>query len=141
MHEEHSLVRLCTILGSMGYGLMRDDMHNFTDQLVNKDVDPREYVPISKHVTEGILNQHSHLIKIVAAASLDPKRARQATVDTRDAMFSKLSSYIEMLYAMGSIPWKQYSDIPSDSIYNMDKLGTIQPSTETKLYTKKRIGL
>jgi len=86
-HEEHSLVQLCTLLGAMGYGLMCNDMHNFADPLVNKDVDLHEHVRISKHVMEGILNWHSHLMKIVAAASLDPKRARQATEETRDAIF------------------------------------------------------
>jgi len=102
---------------------MRDDMLHFADQLVNKDVDPREHIPISVHVVEGILNRHSHLVKIVAASSLDPKRARQATEETRDAMFMKLNAYIEMLHEEKKIPWKHYSDIPSDCIYNMDELG------------------
>jgi len=121
----------------MGYGLTRDDMHNFADQLVNKDVDPREHVRISKHVVEGILNRHSHLVKIVAAASLDPKRARQATEETRDAMFFKLNSYIEMLHAMQKIPWKHYSDIPSDCIYNMDELGNDMTKHRNKIIFKK----
>ena len=54
-NEEHSLVRMCTVLGAMGYGLTRDDVHRLADQVVNKNVDPREHVPISKHVTEGLL--------------------------------------------------------------------------------------
>jgi len=66
-------------------------------------------VPISKHITEGLLMQHSNLVKIVAAALLDPKRAWQAMEETRNAMFSKLNSYIKMLHAMGGIPWRQYS--------------------------------
>jgi len=136
-HEEHSLVQLCSILGAMGYGLTRDDMLHFADQLVNKDVDPREHVPISKHVVEGILNRHSHLVKIVAAASLDPKRARQATEETRDAMFMKLNSYIEMLHEAGKIPWKHYSDIPSDCIYNMDELGNDTTKHRNKVIFKK----
>jgi len=46
--------------------------------------------------------QHSNLVKIVAAGLLDPKRAWQAMEETRNAMFSKLNSYIQMLHAMGT---------------------------------------
>ena len=122
-NEERSLVQLCTVLGSMGYGLTRDDLHGFADALVNKDVDERQRIPISKHVTEGLLHRYKDLVKVVAAASLDPKRARQAMVDTRDAMFLKLHSYIQILFSMGLLPWKSFNDIPANSIYNMDELG------------------
>jgi len=57
-------------------------------------MDQHVHVPISKHVTEGLLMWHSNLAKIVAAASLDPYRAWQATEETRDAMFLKLNCYI-----------------------------------------------
>jgi len=136
-NEEHSLVRLCTVLGAMGYGLTRNDVHRIADQLVNKNVDQRERVPISKHVTEGLLMRHSNLVKIVAAASLDPKRARQATEETRNAMFSKLNSYIKMLHAMGDIPWRQYSDIPAECIYNMDEMGNDTTKHRSKILYKK----
>ena len=136
-NEEHSLVRMCTVLGAMGYRLTRDDMHRLADQVVNKNVDPREHVPISKHVTEGLLMQHSNLVKIVAAASLDPKRARQATEETRNAMFSKLNSYIKLLHALGDIPWSKYSDIPAESIYNMDEMGNDTTKHRSKVLYKK----
>jgi len=94
-----------------------------------------------KHVTDGVLSHHSSLIKIVAAASLDPKRAWQATEDTRDAVFCKLTSYVAMLHAMGYIPWKNYSDIPASSIYNMDELGNDTTKHRNKvLYKKNRSG-
>ncbi len=38
-------------------------------------------------------------------------------------MFSKLNSYIQLLFAMGQLPWKLYHDIPANSIYIMDELG------------------
>jgi len=107
----------------MGYGLTKDDLHGFADALVNKDVDKRERVSISKHVTDGLLLRHKDLVKVVAAASLDPKWARQATGEMRDAMFSKLNSYIQILNGMGELPWEKYNDIPSNAIYNMDELG------------------
>jgi len=136
-HEEHSLVQFCTVLGNMGYGLTRDDLHSFADSIVNENVDKREHVSISKHVTEGILTQHKDLIKIVAAASLDTKRAKQATADTRDAVFCKLNSYVKMLFAMKKIPWQMYDEIPANSIYNMDELGNDTTKHRNKVLCKK----
>jgi len=138
-NQEHSLVRLCTVLGCMGYGLTRNDIHNFADQIVNKNVDERVRVPISKHVTEGLLTRYSNLVKIVAASSLDPKRARQATEEARDAMFFKLNSNIKMLHALGDLPWKQYSDIPAEFIYNMDEIGNDTTKHRNKVLYKKQM--
>ncbi len=73
-NKESSLIHLCTVLGAMGYGVTQDDLHEFADDLVNQDVDERQRVPISKHVTEGLLLRHKELVKVVLAASLDPKR-------------------------------------------------------------------
>jgi len=136
-HEEHALVQLCTVLGSMGYGVTRGDLHRLADSIVNKNIDEREHVPISKHVTDGLLKCHKNLVKIVAAASLDPKRARQATVETRNAMFSKLTSYIEILHAMGQLPWHSYIEIPPSSIYNMDELGNDTTKHRNKILQKR----
>jgi len=74
-------------VGTMGYGLTCDDLHSFADSIVNENVDAREHVAISKHVTDGILARHKDLVKIVSAGSLDPKRARQATAETSNAYF------------------------------------------------------
>jgi len=136
-HEEHAVVQLCTVLGSMGYGVNREDLHRLADSIVNKNVDDHERVPISKHVTQGLLKHHKKLVKIVAAASLDPKRARQATVETRNAMFSKLTSYIEILHAMGQLPWRSYIEIPPSSIYNMDELGNDTTKHRNKILQKR----
>jgi len=54
---------------------------------------------------------------------LNPKRAQQATSDTRDAMFSKLNAYIQLFFGMGKVPWKTYNDIPASAIYNIDEVG------------------
>jgi len=137
-NEEKSLVQTCTVLGAMGYGLTKDDLYGFADALVNKDVDKRECIWISKHVTDGMLLRHKDLVKVVAAASLDPKRAQQATGETRDTMFSKLNSYIQILNAMGELPWKKYNDIPSNAIYNMDELGNDTMKHQNKILTKKQ---
>jgi len=136
-NEEHSLVQMCTVLRSMGYGLTHDDLHGFAEAVVSKDVDKHQCVPILKHVTDGLLLCHKHLVKTFSAASLDPKRAWQATSETRDAMFSKFNSYIKILFAMGAIPWKMYNDIPADAIYNMDEVGNDTTKHRNKILTKK----
>ena len=74
------------------------------------------------------------------AASLNPKRACQATVEMRDTMFSKLTAYIEMLYASGKIPWKTYSEIPAEAIFNMDEVGNDTTKHRNKILTKKTTG-
>jgi len=130
-------VQLCTVLGTMGYGLTHDDLHSFADSIVNENVDAREHVAISKHVTDGILARHKDLVKIVSAGSLDPKRARQATAETRDAVFIKLNSYIQMLYLTKQIPWQSYDEIPAHSIYNMDELGNDMTKYRNKVLCKK----
>ncbi len=137
-NEEPLLVQLCTVLGAMGYGLTCNDLHCLADDLINQDVDECQKVSISKHVTEGLLQQHKDLVKVVAAASLDPKLACQATVKMRDTMFSKLTAYIELLYATGKIPWKTYSDILAEAIFNMDELGNDTTKHQNKILTKKQ---
>jgi len=57
----------------MGYGLTHADLHGFAEAVVNKDIDEHLCVPISKHLTDGLLQHHKHLVKIVASSSLDPK--------------------------------------------------------------------
>jgi len=136
-HEEHVVVQLCTVLGSMGYGVTRKGLHRLADNIVNKNVDDRECMPILKHVTEGLLKCHKNLVKIVAAASLDPKQARQAMVETRNAMFSKLTSYIEILHATDQLPWWSYLEIPASSIYNMDELGNDTTKHRNKILQKR----
>ena len=38
-------------------------------------------------------------------------------------MFAKLDSYIRLLNAIGLVSWKNYQEIPSDCLYNMDEVG------------------
>jgi len=136
-NEECSLVHLCTVLDAMGYGVTQDDLHKFADELINQDVDEHQHVPISKHVTEGLLLHHKELVKVVSVASLDPKRACQATKETRDAMFFKLNAYIEILHTVGKLPWQKYSNIPANAVYNMDELGNNTTKHRNKIISKK----
>jgi hypothetical protein len=64
-------------------------------------------------------------MKNVAAGSLDPARARKATKETHDKVLCKLEAYISTLYwDQGKIPWKSFSEIPADRLYNMDEVGS-----------------
>jgi len=72
-HEEHVVVQLCTVLGSMGYSITHEDLHSLADSIVNKDVNDCECVSTSKHIIEGLLKCHKKMVKIVAATFLDFK--------------------------------------------------------------------
>jgi len=53
-------------------------------------------------------------------------------------MFSKLNSYIQLLFAMGEVPWRTYNDILPDSIYNMDETGNDTTKHRNKIISKKK---
>ena len=72
-------------------------------------------------------------IKLGSAGSLDPQRAKKATKDTRDAVFTKLDANVRNLNAMGLVTWKSYRDVPGDSIYNMDEVGTDTTKNRSKI--------
>jgi len=95
--------------------------------------------PSTKHVTEGLLKCHKNLVKIVAATSLDPKRARQATVEARNAMFFRSWLPILRFY----MPWVSFHGnhtlklLPVQFTIWMN-LGMIQQNTETKLFKREQ---
>ncbi len=122
-NEELAIVHLCRLLGSMGYGITRDELHEIINDVTNCNCDERERVDVSDKVIRGLFSRHDELLKVVQAASLDPKCVRQATKETRDAMFAKLDSYIKNLHAIGLVPWQNYQEIPPHCLYNMDELG------------------
>jgi hypothetical protein len=66
------------------------------------------------------MGRHKELVKIVHATSMDPKRAKQATEDTRDDMFFKLDAYIKSPHEMGHVSWKCFKDILKVHLFNMD---------------------
>ncbi len=122
-NEELTIIQLYRLLGSMGYGITHDELQEIVSNVTNFDVDEREKIEVTDKVVRGLFRHHGDLLKIVQASSLDPKRAKQANTDTRDAMFTKLDSYIHMLHAMELVPWKNYQEIPPHCLYNMDELG------------------
>jgi len=110
-NEELTIIQLCSLLGSMGYGITRDELQEIVSKLTNFDVE-QEKVEVTDKVVRGLFRRHGDLLKIVQASSLDPKRAKQASKETRDGMFTKLDSYIHLLHAMELVPWKNYQEIP-----------------------------
>ena len=111
-NEELAIIQLCRLLGGMGYGITRDELQEIISNLTNFDVDEREKVEVTDKVVRGLFKRHSDLLKIVQASSLDPKRAKQASKETRDGMFTKLDSYVQLLHAIVFVPWKNYQEIP-----------------------------
>jgi len=107
----------------MGYGITWDELHKIINDVTNFDCAERERVDVSDKVMHGLSSCHDELLKIVEAASLDPKHTKQASKEAQDAMSAKLDSYKENLHAMGLVPWQNYQEIPPHCLYNMDKLG------------------
>ncbi len=85
-----------------------------------------------------MMGRHKELIKIVHASSMDIKRAKQATEDTRDTMFFKLDApYLKSLHEMGHVSWKSYKDIPKHDIFNMDEVGNDTTKHRSKIVADK----
>jgi len=122
-NEELAIIQLCRLLGGMGYGITRDELQDIVSSITNFDLDERDAISVSDKVVRGLFSRHGDLLKIVQASSLDPKRAKQACMQTRDAMFAKLDSYICLLKAINLVPWQTYQEIPPNCLFNMDELG------------------
>ena len=80
--EALSIIHLCCLLGSMGYSISSDELQGIVTDVTNFDVDEQERVEVSEKIVRGIFSCHSELLKIVQAASLDPKHAKQASKET-----------------------------------------------------------
>ena len=130
--EELAFVQIMRIIGNMGHGITHQEAISMIDEHVHGKVDARDAVECSEKVLRAILSRNKE-IKIGSAGSLDPQRAKKATKDTRDAVFTKLDSYIRNLNAMSLVPWKSYKDVPGDTIYNMDEVGTDTTKHRSKI--------
>jgi len=123
----------------MGYGITRDELQEIVSNLTNFDVDVRESQEVSDKVIRGLFHRHGELLKIVQASSLDPKRAKQASKETRDGMFAKLDSMIKFFHAMGLIPWEKYQDIPPIASTTWTRLAMIQQSIAKRSLLQKQM--
>jgi hypothetical protein len=122
--QELAIVQIAKLLGMMGEGITRLDIHRMILEVLNIDEDERTRYECTEKVLDRLLKRNKELVKLVSAGSLDPARAKKANKQTRDAMFKKLDAYIRNLYAMKRIPWKRAKEVPRQVIYNMDEVGT-----------------
>jgi hypothetical protein len=138
--EESAIVNILVTLAAMGYGVTKDDCLEVINQYINLDEDQRKIIGVTEKVFRTMKKRHPKLLKIVAACSLDPARARKATRETRDAVFAKMDAYIRNLHATKKLPWKSFKDIPAANIYNMDEVGTDSTKRRSKVIASKNIG-
>jgi hypothetical protein len=131
--EELAFVQLMRMLGNMGHGVTKLEALDVIDEYINGRVDKRDRVEVSEKILRGILDRNKDLVKVISAGSLDPQRAKKANAETRDAVFTKLNSYIKNLYAMKKVPWKCYREVPNNCIFNMDEVGTDTTKHRSKI--------
>ena len=130
--EELAFIHIMRIIGNMGHGVTHQEAISMIDKHVHGKVDGQDAVKCSEKFLCAILNQNKE-IKLGSAGSLDPQHAKKATKDTRDVMFTKLDACIRNLNAMKLVSWKLYRDVPADSIYNMDEVGTDTTKHRSKI--------
>jgi hypothetical protein len=123
-NEELCIVQVVVLLAGMGHGVCKEEVIELIDVYINLDEDERQRVATTDNVFRKMRQRHPSIIKVVSAGLLDPARARKATKETRDKVFFKLEAYISTLYRQGKVPWKSYSEIPADRLYNMDEVGS-----------------
>jgi hypothetical protein len=134
--EENTFVHMALATGKAGRGVDRDELLEMINSVIN--VDDRAKEEATDKAVRDILKRHPDLMKLVNAGSLDPLRAKKANKKTRDTVFSKLQAQTRGLHAEGKIPWKNYSEIPSNCIYNMDEVGTDTTKHRRKVIADKR---
>ncbi len=132
-NEELAIVQVCRVLASMGQGVSKQEVLMMIDEYIHIEEDDRRRVDCSEKILRVLFGRYTDLVKIVAACSIDPQRAKKANTETRDAVFVKLDCYIKSLHAMGLVPWKSYRDVSKKSIYNMDEVGTDTTKHRSKI--------
>ena len=120
--EEGTLANLAILLGHCGRGICREELLDLINILLIERKDKRTFIPATMKTVEGLIKRNTKLKNRVRnAASIDPARAAQASVNTRDAMFTKLNNFIILLHELGLCKEKSYCKIKSSQIYNMDE--------------------
>jgi hypothetical protein len=120
-----------------GHGVSADETPNMANAcMIHHHQDARLIQADICKTTCGMMGHHKELVKIVQASSMDPKRAKQDTEDTRDTIFFKLDAYIN-LQGMRHVTWKTYEDIPKHDLFNMDKVGNDTMKQHSKMIADK----
>jgi hypothetical protein len=136
-NEELAIVQIARLMGSCGAGVGRDEVLDMVNTYIHHHADARMIQPATMNLVEQLLKRHSELAKLVSASSLDPQRAKQATRETRDAVFFKLDCYVKTLHAMGLCEWESYKDVPDEDKLNMDEVGADTTKHRKKVIADK----
>jgi hypothetical protein len=136
-NEELAIVQIARLMGSCGAGIGRDELLDIINTYIHHHADSRMIEPASMGLVDQILKRHSDLTKLVSASSMDPQRAKQATKETRDAVFFKLDGYIKTLNAMGHCEWESFKDVPDGDKLNMDEVGADTTKHRKKVIADK----
>ena len=124
--QERYLLHLCKILQFSGHGVEKDELLFCISKIAHfDDGNPSDEDDcVSQSVADNFLKRHEGEVKLRGSSGLDPQRAAQANDEVREAEFVKLDCYVRLLYNLGLIPWKCYTDIPSSNVYNMDEVAS-----------------
>ncbi len=120
-------------MGSCGSGVGRAELLEIVNTYIHRHTDERMLEPATMRLGDEVLKGHSELTKLVSASSMDPQRAKQATTETRDAVFYKLDSYVKTLHAMGLCEWESFKDVDDKDKINMDEVGTDTTKHRSKI--------
>ena len=138
--EEGLLTNVALLLSHIGHGICREELLDLVNIILQEKRDKRLTVPATMKTVDGMLSRNDTLKKQVrSASSLDPCRAAQATHETRDCMFTKLENYVVLLHELGLLKYKNYCNVPSSSIYNMDECAIDTTKRKKKYYVQKKI--
>lgn len=135
--EELGFVHICNLLAATGRGVSQDEAVSMIEDIIQTSLDPRQKRELSLQTVRAIMQNHRELFGCIRSKSICPKRALQATKDTRDKVFVKLEAFIQILYSAGKIRWKSFSEIPAHCIYNMDEIGQDTTRFRNKILGKK----
>lgn len=122
--EELCTVQTVLILAKGGFGCTPDEMKQIINARINWKEDERFTTDCSDKICRNICDRHPDMMKVVAAAGIDPARANKANTFTRDQVFSKFDAFIKNLYKQNRVPWKSAKEIPNCKLFNMDEVGT-----------------
>lgn len=122
--EELCIVQTVLILAKGGFGCTPDEMKQIINARINWEEDARFTTDCSDKVYRNICERYPDMMKVVAAAGIDPARANKANTFTRDQVFSKFDAFIRNLHSQNRVPWKSAAEIPNCKLHNMDEVGT-----------------
>jgi hypothetical protein len=78
--QELAIVKIAKLLGMMGKGITRLDIHRMIQEVLNINEDERTRYKCSEKVVDRLLKNNKELVKLVSADLLDPARAKRLTI-------------------------------------------------------------